>query len=232
MAGPPPAQARRAELKAELLLAAAACNRGFGATKADRARVAKLFDALEGLSPTPDATAGITGGTPGSSAPLVGCWRLVYTTANDVLSLDASPVAGVGPVYQLIERPNDVTNIIDLYPRFETLLPIGSFTSATRLRVMTRAAARSASRVGLTFYEARAEQRALLGQDVGFLPTLGGPLPQLPGAIGTDPATTTSPSFFDVVYLDEQMLLIRQNSPGGVFAAVRVDAAELDASPL
>ena len=63
VAGPPPAQARRAELKAELLLAAAACNRGFGATKADRARVAKLFDALEGLSPTPDATAGITGGS-------------------------------------------------------------------------------------------------------------------------------------------------------------------------
>lgn len=232
VAGPPPAQARRATLKAELLRLAAACNRGFGATRADRERMATLFSALEGLSPTPEATTGISSGAIGP-APLDGCWRLVYTTASDVLSLDASPVAGVGPIYQLIEAPGDVTNIIDLYPRFETLLPRGSFTSALRLRVLTRAAARSATRVGLTFYAAKAEPRALLGNDVSaFLPPLGGPLPRLPGAIGTDPATSTSPSFFEVVYLDEQMLLIRQNSPGGVFAAVRVDAAELDASPV
>ena len=95
-----------------------------------------------------------------------------------------------------------------------------------------RLAAHSDTRVGLTFYAVEAEPRALLGIDVSVLPALGGPLPQLPGSIGTDPATSTSPSFFDVLYVDEELLLIRQNSPGGVFASVRVDAAELEASPL
>jgi hypothetical protein len=200
VAGPPPAQTRRAELKSELLLAAAACNRGFGATRADRERIASLFSDLKQLSPTPIATAGIEGGDEaGGTCPLSGCWRLIYTTASDVLSLDASPAAGVGAVYQLIEPPHAVTNIIDLYPRIATLLPVGTLTSALRLRVMTRAAARSASRVGLTFFAARAEPRALFGVDVSsLLPPVGGPLPRLPGAIGTDPATSTSPSFFDV----------------------------------
>ena len=36
----------------------------------------------------------------------------------------------------------------------------------------------------------------------------------------------------DDLLLDDDLLLIRQNSPGGDFAAVRVDAAELDASPV
>ena len=76
----------------------------------------------------------------------------------------------------------------------------------------------------------RAEPRALLGVDVSkLLPAVGGPLPRLPGAIGTDPDIDRSPSFFDVAYVDDELLLIRQNSPGGVFALVRVDAAELDA---
>lgn len=231
--GPPVAQATREQLKAELIAAAAACNRGFGATRADRERIDTLFRALEPLSPTAVATAGFEGGADDGGAPLAGLWRLIYTTANDVLSLDVSPIAGVGAVYQLFEPPSDVTNIIDLYPRLETLLPVGTLRSATRLRVMTSARARSETRVGLTFYAAKAEQRALLGVDVSkVFPALGGPIPRLPGSVGTDPATDTSPSYFDVCYVDEGLLLIRQNSPGGVFAAVRVDAAELEGSAL
>ena len=33
----------------------------------------------------------------------------------------------------------------------------------------------------------------------------------------------SNPAFFDVEYLDEELLVIRQGSPGGVFAAVAVD---------
>ena len=241
----PPAQQERAALKTSLLTAAAACQRGFGATKKDRERIGTILEKLAAVSPTPIATSGIDGADVGtepltSTAPLAGCWRLVYTTASDVLSLDASPVAGVGAVYQLIEPEtatelggSSVTNIIDLYPRPQTLLPPGTLASALRLRVMTSAVARSADRVGLTFYAARAEPRALLGFDVSaLLPALGGPLPRLPGNIGTRPDTLSSPSFFDVTYVDDELLCIRQNSPGGVFAAVRVDAAELEESAL
>lgn len=244
VAGPPPAQGQRTALKTELFTAAASCQRGFGATRADRERIEEIFQKLEVVSPTPVATAGIDGaealaGAPAVAAPLAGCWRLIYTTASDVLSLDASPLAGVGAVYQLIEPDlkteiggSSVTNIIDLYPRPQTLLPAGMLTSALRLRVMTSAVARSDARVGLTFYAAKAEPRALLGLDVSMLPGLGGPLPRLPGEVGTRPDTSTSPSFFDVTYCDEDLLCIRQNSPGGVFAAVRVDAAELEGSGL
>ena len=243
VAGPPPAQQARTALKTELLGAAAACQRGFGATRADRERIESIFQKLEAVRPTLIATSGIEGGDAfaGENAPpLAGCWRLIYTTASDVLSLDASPVAGVGAVYQLIEPPSQtelggtpVTNIIDLYPRAQTLLPAGVMSSALRLRVMTSAVARSADRVGLTFYAAKAEPRALLGVDVSsLLPAIGGPIPRLPGEVGTRPDTSPSPSFFDVSYVDEDLLCIRQNSPGGVFAAVRVDAAELEGSGL
>ena len=202
VAGPPPAQSIRMEKKAALIAAAAACNRGFGATRSDRERIAGLFDALEKLSPVACPSAGLENGEAATVAPLAGCWRLIYTTANDVLSLDASPVAGVGAVYQLIEPPLAVTNIIDVYPRPAALLPVGTLTSALRLRVMTRSIARSATRVGLTFFAARAEPRALLGFDVSsLLPAFGGPIPRLPGGIGTDPDAETSPSFFDVVYV-------------------------------
>jgi len=40
----------------------------------------------------------------------------------------------------------------------------------------------------------------------------------------TDPRDAESnPAYFDVLYLDDELLIIKQGSPGGYFAAVKVD---------
>jgi len=122
-------QLERGSVKQRLLRLFAACNRGFGATPADRRLADSLIQTLCKLRPSGDLTAGIS--VEGSEAahyaedgawmgrgydlrtddagiedaakermPLAGVWRLVYTDAPDVLSLDANPIAGVGPIYQ------------------------------------------------------------------------------------------------------------------------------------
>ena len=172
----------REQLKGQLLRICAACNRGFGASAFDRASVNGLLERLTPLSPTADPTAGMVGSAANAWVgrgfeqrdlpnpedppvlPLNGNWRLVYTNATDVLSLDANPFAGVGAISQEISLPNTVVNVIDLYPRLASLLPSpiqSSLRTATRLRVSTRARARSATRVGLTFEKVGVESQAL-----------------------------------------------------------------------
>ena len=110
--------------------------------------------------------------------------------------------------------------MVELFPRPAFLLPPGTLSTVARLRVGTRARARSSTRVGLSFVSVGLEPVSLLGADVSsWLPRLSAPLPTLPGADGAD--SDASSSFFDVAYLDEELLVIRQNSPGGTFVAVR-----------
>jgi hypothetical protein len=233
----------REQLKGQLLRVCAACNRGFGASALDRASVDGILERLTPLSPTLDPTAGMVGSAanawvgrgfeqrdlpnPEDPAvrPLNGNWRLVYTNATDVLSLDANPLAGVGPISQEISLPAKVVNVIDLYPRLASLLPPGALRTATRLRVSTRARARSATRVGLTFESVGVESQALLGLDLtSLLPTLSLPLPSLGGNAGADDAA--SGAYFDVGYLDDELLVILQNQPGGAFVLVRETSDE------
>ena len=106
--------------------------------------------------------------------------------------------------------------------------------TTTRLRVQTRARPRSATRVGLSFERVGAEQLAILGQAVpDWLPRPAVDLPQLGLDVqrrifnvgdDEDPRDAASnPAFFDVMYLDDELLVIKQGSPGGLFAAVAVD---------
>ena len=106
--------------------------------------------------------------------------------------------------------------------------------TTTRLRVQTRARPRSATRVGLSFERVGAEQLAILGQEVpDWLPKPKVDLPQLGLDVqrrifnvgdDEDPRDAASnPAFFDVMYLDDELLIIKQGSPGGMFAAVAVD---------
>jgi len=43
---------------------------------------------------------------------------------------------------------------------------------------------------------------------------------------GGDGEDVDAPGYFDVEYLDEELLIIRQQVPGGVFALVKVDSCE------
>ena len=104
-----------AALKSKLFAACAAADRGFAASPADRAEIEALLDELSPLSPIEEPTRGLAEGA--ADAPLRKCWRLVYTSASDVSTLAANPLASLGGIYQDARELPVVTNVIDSFPR-------------------------------------------------------------------------------------------------------------------
>ena len=142
-------------------------------------------------------------------------------------------------IYQVITDPPIATNVIDFIPRAQTFFP-SSITPPSLLRaeVATRASSRrgNSNRVGLVFEGLKLQPIELLGKKVDNLPPLSIDLtwqqnlfdqfaPILPGLgnMNSDSGDDTDkPGYFDVDYLDDELLVIRQQG-GGVFALVKVD---------
>lgn len=209
----------REKLKVSLFKMAAAYDRGYGASPSARKKMDLIIEQLESLNPTSDAARGISGD---DDAPLRANWRMIWTTAQDVLSLASSPTTTVGAIYQIIEPPI-ATNIIDLIPRPQALLPPSlQPSSILRAEVTTRASPREdfPNRVGLTFESVKLKPVEVFGVQVPFLPpfSVDLPRPQIPGS-----TPETSPGYFDVIYLDDELVIIRQNAPGGLFALTKAD---------
>ena len=211
-------------LKQELINLGASYDRGYGATSRSFAQADSIISKLEQMNPEQNAIRGIDGNSGGDddtlSSPLAGNWRMVWTTAADVLTLNANPFTTVGAIYQVFDPPS-VTNIIDLLPPFQTLL--GSERgSLLRAKVQTRAyepttkkEGNNKNKIGLAFESISLEPVELFGNDVGFLPPLGFDLPRTPFE-----------GFFDVIFLDENLLIIQQNAQGGLgglFVLTKVD---------
>lgn len=235
-----------AQLKNELLSSAAACDRGFGASSEDRRRVDDLLSKLKAASVGTEFMQNPTAGlypfneSSVASTLLEGVWRLVYTDAYDVLSLAASPITMLQGIYQCIDASGRSVNVIDLTSRLVPLLPVqlaSKLESVLRLKVFTAAKARSATRVGLRFLGVKAEPLSLLGQKNPPLPPLSASLPQkflyevVDGVLGAStrgaqnnspPQEDKLPGFFDVEYVDDTMLVIRQNQPGGIFISSKM----------
>lgn len=235
-----------------MLQLGASYDRGFGATSRALEEAQTVIGTLEALNPEKDAARGIDGGdysSLSSLSPLQGNWRMVWTTASDVLGLGANPLIAVGAVYQVFDPPV-VTNVIDLLPRIQNLLPIPNFPSTSsdgtvqqrrrpdsvlRAEVTTRASSRISKpmRVGLIFESVKLVPVELLGNTAvaDFLPPLSFDLPRLPDqlvqSLSSAIASTGGDSdvgFFDVTYLDDELLIIRQNAPGGLFVLTKVDS--------
>ena len=207
---------RRSDLKSDLLSIAASFDRGFGASPSARKRADAIIRELQTYNQEEDAASGIDGVSP---SPLEGAWRMIWTTASDVLVLGASPLSTVGAIYQIFEPPV-VTNVIDFIPRMQSLLPPSVVPSSlVRAKVKTRASPRTGfpNRVGLFFEAVQLQPVELLGVDTASLPPFAANLPKLPG---TD--NDSGPGYFDVTYLDDELLIITQNAPGGLFALVKV----------
>mmetsp|Transcript_15557 Transcript_15557/g.29344 ORF Transcript_15557/g.29344 Transcript_15557/m.29344 type:complete len:289 (-) Transcript_15557:90-956(-) len=219
--------AERDELKTKLLKLCASYDRGFGASPKSRKEVEEIIKQLGEMNPTPvDAARGIDGesGMDMEDVPLKGAWRMIWTTALDVLNLAASPVASPGAIYQVIDPPI-ATNIIDFIPRFQSLLPTGFPSSLVRAEVKTRASLRrnNSNRVGLNFEAVKLYPVEVLGMKSDIVPPFNLNLPKIKieDLPGVDP--NNAPGFFDVVYLDGDMLIIKQNAPGGYFVSIKVD---------
>ena len=160
-------------------------------------------------------------------------------------------------IYQVITNPPIAINIIDFIPRIQSFFPsflTPSISSLLRAEVTTRATPRKGmpNRIGLTFEGVKLQPVELFGRRVDngnslLLPSLeidltwpqsllGQIAPYLPGGIGEvlDPSRRVGgsddvdkPGYFDVEYLDDELLVIRQQAPGGVFALVKVDSYDV-----
>jgi hypothetical protein len=216
----------RNELKTRLLKLCASYDRGFGASPRARKQVEEIIIQLGAMNPTnTDAARGVDGeATDADDIPLKGAWRMIWTTALDVLNLAASPVASPGAIYQVIDPPI-ATNIIDFIPRFQSLLPTAFPSSMLRAEVKTRASIRknNSNRVGLNFEAVKLYPVEVLGMKSDIVPPFNVNLPKIKieDLPGVDP--NNAPGFFDVIYLDGDMLIIKQNAPGGYFVSIKVD---------
>jgi PAP_fibrillin len=218
-------------LKRELLKLAASFDRGFGASRSAREKADALIQGLERGNTAFSTAAATILSNSRTSPTLAGNWRMIWTTALDVLSLQASPLFMAGAIYQVFDADTRiVTNIIDFIPRAQSLLPVGIIpNSLIRAKVQTKACQPAGtlvneypSRVGLIFESVSVKPIQLFGMDSSMLPPLQLDLPKLPGTGSTE----ESPGYFDVTYLDNELLIIRQNAPGGIFVLIRVDSID------
>ena len=180
---------------------------------------------MELLTPVKSPTQGIyPNNRTDLPAPIEGVWRLVYTTAYDVLSLNVNPLTITQRIFQVIRRDGSSVNIIDLVPRYQAALPpslIGA-GSTLRLKVYTSAYARSPTRIGLQFLSVEVKPLNLFGFAVPkVFPRLKATLPQSILYTSNVISKESGPGYFDVTFLDENMLVIRQNAPGGYFVSVK-----------
>lgn len=84
-------------LKRELYQLAASYDRGFSATSKARKEASDIIDKLSAVNPTENASRGIDGDASydkSEDVPLKAIWRMIWTSALDVVSLGASPFAG------------------------------------------------------------------------------------------------------------------------------------------
>lgn len=228
-------QARIAAIKRDIFQLGASYNRGFAASPRARETTLQLVEELEQFNTQKNAADGVDGSSITASPennkarfpPLQGTWRLLWTTGTDVLVLDANPLATTSAIYQVFEPPM-VTNVIDLQPKIQALAsPIaGVGNTLLRARVETRANQRSGkpNRVGLVFERVKLQPLQLLGSDIDIFPPLGFDWPRW-GAETTEPTGPDSPGYFEVTYLDDEVLVYRQQLKG-LFVYIKVDSMD------
>lgn len=248
----------RTQLKSKLYQLSASYDRGFGATPKARQEVNDIIEQLSELNPTQNSARGINGDSANNEeeeddddVPLKGIWRMIWTSAYDVVSLGASPISTTSAIYQDIRNPPVAINIIDFIPKTQSILPSAlSPSSLLRAEVATRASSRNVptnDRVGLIFEGVKLQPIELFGQKVDNLPPLTIDfkwqrnlveklIDFVPGIDkgtlgfsdddGGDDVDANAPGYFDILYVDDELLVISQQAPGGIFALVKVDSCE------
>ena len=76
----------------------------------------------------------------------------------------------------------------------------------------------------MTFLSTKVIAKNFYNFDTNKLPSFGIKLPKLPSSsrIGAgSTAQNNDPGYFDILYLDDDCLIIKQNQPGGMFINIR-----------
>jgi len=224
---------RREDLKKSLYSKCAECDRGFSSIPSDRIAIDSIINELKTLSPEGNPTRNFfpDNNDTSASAPLDGAWKLIYTTAFDVLILGVNPFSITQSIYQVINSTGSAINVINVAPRLQAFLPqqlVGT-GSTLRLKVYIDAKRKSDDEISLRFKSTEIKPITLLGNKINFLPSLKLLLPQR--ILGGDAWKSSdnnnknsfgqSSGYFRVLYLDSECLIIQQNQPGGIFVSVR-----------
>jgi len=222
---------RREDLKKSLYSKCAECDRGFSSIPSDRIAIDSIINELKTLSPEGNPTRKFfpDNNDTSASAPLDGAWKLIYTTAFDVLILGVNPFSITQSIYQVINSTGSAINVINVAPRLQAFLPqqlVGT-GSTLRLKVYIDAKRKSDDEISLRFKSTEIKPITLLGNKINFLPSLKLLLPQR--ILGGDAWKSSdnknsfgqSSGYFRVLYLDSECLIIQQNQPGGIFVSVR-----------
>ena len=169
--------------------------------------------------------------------------QISYSHSTQFLTTLIKLITAPSAIYQDIRNPPIATNIIDFIPRAQTLINFSPLSSLLRAEVTTRASSRRGypDRVGLVFEGVKLQPIELLGQKVTGLPPLtvdftwprslveqlASFVPGLDNYLGLSndggEMNADSPGYFDVEYVDDELLITRQQAPGGLFALVKVD---------
>lgn len=236
---------KREDLKKSLYSKCAECDRGFSSIPSDRTAIDSIINELRTLSPEGNPTRNFfpDNNDTSESAPLDGAWKLIYTTAFDVLILGVNPFSITQSIYQVINSTGSAINVINVAPRLQAFLPqqlVGT-GSTLRLKVYIDAKRKSDSEISLRFKSTEIKPITLLGNKISsFLPSLKLLLPQrILGGDAWKSSSSDSDSnsnnkkknnsnsfgqssgYFRVLYLDDECLIIQQNQPGGIFVSVR-----------
>jgi len=202
-------------LKQKLIMLGASYDRGFGATPKVRQQVDAIIEEL--VQTKDDNKPPTILETPHST------WRMIWTTASDVLLLQASPLATVGAIHQVYNEGLVISNVIDFIPRVQSIFPGLLPSTVFRATVSTQGMKLSNNRVELQFQRVQVAAIEVLGQTLDF-PAVGADLPQLPESLSS--SSSSNNGYFDILFQDATMLVIRQNAPGGIFVSVRVPSLD------
>lgn len=193
--------------KTTLLAAIAGKNRGLLAAESEQAAILAAIEQLERVNPTPQPLK--------ANNLLVGDWRLLYTTSQELLRIDRFPLFKLGAVYQCL-RPAElkVYNIAELLglPSLE-----GFVSVAAQLEPV------SDQRVNVQFERAVFGLQRLMGYQspAGFIQQLQ-TCEQFSWLKGVDFRINRreQPGWIEITYLDEDMRITRGNQ-GSVFVLTK-----------
>eukprot|EP00977_Amphora_coffeiformis_P029079 scaffold38558_cov145-Amphora_coffeaeformis.AAC.1 len=225
----------RYRIQQDLILMGASYDRGFGASPSARQKVNEMVKELITMNPCQDAARDMNHRREKGQeeSPLQGNWRLVWTTAQDILALNASPFTTVGAIHQVVEPPI-ITNIVDLIPRAQELVaPDKILSTLFRGKVKNKAQPKNRDNdsrmiLDVTFESVNIKAVEVLGRKTGSnLPAFGLNLPKLPGAPSNNNGRDSSTRQLEIVYVDNKMMITQQKAPGGTNVFVKVDDAEV-----
>ena len=216
--------ASREAAKKSLFKLCTGLNRGLNAREDENRAAVALVESLEQLCPPKDDGMVMMRPADGGAAPIGGEWKLIYTTALDVLTVGLTPGVEVGQIYQNISPDlTEVVNIIELQPSLAALNGVlGS--SLTTFTVRAKATVEGIDRLRIAFQDVSVQAETLFGTQLSTLP-----IPEalrrfkfsFPTALrgdGGDPSLSSG--YFTTTFLDDDLRISRGNN-GALFVLVR-----------